>query len=91
MKGRFILFSRNGVTLPSLWSDIVAINEELKHYAESHENVRYVGTDLFFADVHAPTNLLRIDDKLMPDRLHPSALGYDLWANEIVKELDSIL
>lgn len=70
---------------------IVAINEELKNYAESNEKVRYFNTNEFFLDKDAPTNQLRIDSKLMPDHLHPSATGYDLWGNQIVAVLDELI
>lgn len=90
-KGRSNFFSWNGVSFPSLWADIVAINEELKSYADSNEKVQYFNTNDFFLDKEAPTNQLRIDSKLMPDHLHPSAAGYDLWGSQIVAVLDELI
>jgi len=91
MKGHSKLLSWNRAALPSLWADISAINDDLQHYADMNEKVQYYNTDLFFTDKEAPTSQLRLDSKLMPDHLHPSTIGYELWAIEIVKQLDELL
>lgn len=78
--------------LPSVWDDIEAVNEELKNYAGNRRRVVFVDTThLFFEDVSVPEDHLRIDGKLMPDHLHPSAEGYRLWGEIIVKELERLV
>jgi lysophospholipase L1-like esterase len=91
MKGRSNFLSWTRVSLPSLWPDIIAINEELKHYAESHEKVHYFNTNVFFVDKDAPVEKLHIHSKLMPDHLHPSTEGYELWAKDIMQKLDELV
>lgn len=77
--------------MPSMWDDIEAINEELKSYASSRAKVEYFETQSFFVDNTASEENLQIDGKLMPDYLHPSAEGYQLWGQEIVDKLKTIL
>jgi len=83
--------ARGGPIKPSVWEDIKAINSELKMYATYREGVSYFDTKVFFKDPKAPAKKLKIDKKLMPDYLHPSAAGYRLWGEEIVKKLDALL
>jgi lysophospholipase L1-like esterase len=83
--------SRAPPSMPSLWDDIEAVNEELKNYASSREKVEYFETRAFFVDRLAPEENLQLDGKLMPDFLHPSAEGYRLWGQEIVDKLKMIM
>lgn len=83
--------SKSPPAMPSLWDDIEAVNEELKNYATSRDNVEYFETQSFFVDKTAPEENLQIDGKLMPDFLHPSAEGYQKWGQEIVEKLKSIM
>lgn len=79
--------------MPSFWKDIAAVNEELKHYCNAHsDDLQYFETKVFFENPNvAERDQLRIQNNLMPDRLHPSAEGYDLWGAEIVKVLDKLI
>jgi lysophospholipase L1-like esterase len=90
MRGRPSLFGR-APRLPSLWRDIVSVNEELRQYSLSRDKVEYFETNLFFVDKKAPREQLKINSHLMPDRLHPSADGYDLWAEQIVATLEELI
>ena len=83
--------SKSPPAMPSLWDDIEAVNEELKNYAESRDKVEYFETHVFFVDPSLPDENLQIDGRLMPDFLHPSAEGYKLWGEEIVKKLKSLI
>lgn len=78
-------------SMPSLWDDIEAVNEELKNYAASRDKVEYFETHAFFVDRSAPEEHLQINGKLMPDFLHPSAEGYKLWGQEIVNKLKILI
>jgi lysophospholipase L1-like esterase len=84
-------FVGNTKQLPSLWRDIVAVNEELRRYSAERENVEYVETKLFFVDSSASPQDLRINSSLMPDYLHPSVEGYERWGEEIVSFLEKII
>jgi lysophospholipase L1-like esterase len=77
--------------LPSLWRDIVAVNEEIRRYCAERENVEYFETKLFFVDSTAAPQELRINSRLMPDYLHPSVEGYERWGEEIVSYLEKII
>lgn len=76
---------------PMLWRDIQAINRQLEAYSKKRDNLVFVDfTDLFLVDPTAPDDKLQIDVNLMGDYLHPSALGYKLWGDEIVKTLKTL-
>jgi lysophospholipase L1-like esterase len=90
MRGRPSFLGRKP-SLPSLWRDIVAVNDELRQYSTSRDKVEYFETDIFFLDKKTPREELRINNQLMPDRLHPSAEGYDLWGEQIVSTLDRLI
>ena len=57
----------------------------------NRDQVYYFETNLFFKDNKAATNHLQIDRELMPDFLHPSAKGYEMWAEEIVHKLRELV
>jgi len=82
---------RNGPYVPSLYSHIIAINEQLERYAKNNDNVYYFEPNDFWLDHDAPDELLQINPALMPDYSHPSVEGYELWGKEIIKRLDGIL
>jgi lysophospholipase L1-like esterase len=90
MRGRTSLFGRKP-KLPSLWRDIVAVNDEIRQYSVLRDKVEYFETDLFFVNKDVPREELRINSQLMPDRLHPSVEGYDLWGEQIVAALDKLI
>jgi lysophospholipase L1-like esterase len=76
---------------PSVWEDIKAINKELKMYATYRDRVVFFETNVFLKDPKAPKADLQIDEELMPDFLHPSAKGYQLWGEEIAQKLEEII
>ncbi len=78
-------------TLPQMYEDIQAINEELKRYATHRDKVEYFETNAFWEKPSSPLQRLRIDHSLMPDYLHPNEKGYRKWGHEIVSKLDQIL
>lgn len=90
MRGRPSLLWRTP-RLPSLWRDIVAVNDELRQYALSRDYVQFFETDIFFLNKQVQREELQINSQLMPDRLHPSPSGYDRWGAQIVEILDSLI
>ena len=74
---------------PVLQNYIDIVNAALEKYAENRDRVEYFSTDVFWADSD-PTSL-QLNETLMPDFLHPNASGYDVWAQQIVRKLDSIM
>ena len=71
------------------------VNQDIKEYCEQHENLEYfdprhifVGSDPELGDGRFSEY---IPEKMMYDRLHPTALGYRKWGNRIVQELRTIL
>jgi lysophospholipase L1-like esterase len=84
---------------PSLWQDIQVINEELQGYALFRDRVEYWETNVFFqtptatttATTNSSPNSMRIDMDLMPDGLHPSAKGYELWGYELLSKLQEFM
>ena len=83
--------AKGGRLTPSLWEHINAINEELKLYANYRDRVFYFETSVFFEDNSVPKSQLKINKDLMPDFLHPSPKGYQLWGAEIVHMLREIV
>ena len=75
---------------PSLWLDIQAVNHQLEQYCNNHEKILFFNaTDIFL--LPEENEKRKIDKNLMGDYLHPSALGYKLWGDQIVKKLDELI
>ncbi len=84
--------SRKQSHLPPLWNNILDINEKLREYSDSHDDVEYFDVnDLFFTDIDAKEKNLKIDQNLMNDFLHPSSVGYKLWGDAIVEKLNVMI
>ncbi|KAG7354555.1 GDSL family lipolytic protein [Nitzschia inconspicua] len=73
---------------PPFWSDIQIINDELRGYALFRDRVEYMDTTVFCKDGDKCT---QINLDLMPDGLHPSRTGYQLWGGEIKMMLEGII
>jgi lysophospholipase L1-like esterase len=82
------LVGRTTTKEPSIWENIVTINDEIQRYARHREGVLYVDTNVFFTDL--PTKE-KIDMDLMPDGLHPSPRGYELWGTELQGKIFELL
>jgi len=92
MEGSAYALSSNSTSnglKPVLQIYIDIVNAALEKYAENRDRVEYFSTDVFWAD--SDPKSLQLNETLMPDFLHPNALGYDAWAQEIVKKLDTIM
>jgi lysophospholipase L1-like esterase len=77
---------------PILWPVIQAINEELESYAMFRDNVEYFETDVFIKNANDVSRTKwQIDLDLMPDGLHPSSRGYELWGRQIQSKLHEML
>lgn len=96
-KGKLLWEKEPGHTIdannpPSLWKDIQAINEQLEKYSRTRDNVEFFDVnDIFLKDTLVAEKDMQINKDLMGDYLHPSASGYKLWGDEIVKKLDFLL
>ncbi len=93
---------KKGKYLPELWTAIQDVNHHLKEYSDQHDNVVYFdANDIFLKSEESKDSngsggtrsakSLRIDRNLMPDFLHPSAVGYKLWGDRIVAKLDELI
>jgi len=77
---------------PALWYDILAINSQLREYSMQHQRVEYFdASNIFLVDETLSANELQIDVNLMRDYLHPTANGYKVWGEKIVKRLDQLI
>jgi len=74
---------------------IDTVNKHLKEFCDHHDDLEYFDPKEIFVGTDPTLGSGRfaeyIPEKLMYDRLHPTALGYRLWGNIIVEELRSIL
>ena len=84
---------------------IVTINNKLHHYCMQPEHIGFIYyqnlNDIFIAKRNTPDHIVinenvaysdyYIPQNLMHDFLHPTALGYKMLAQRIIKELDRII
>jgi len=84
-------FPRAAKTSQFSRSTLTKSNLALRAYANNRAGVEYYSTDFFWVDPTASRLDKQIDTNLVPDCLHPYATGYELWAQEIVATLDSLL
>ena len=92
---------------PNLYKAILTLNNKLHQYTQQQQQqqqdfIYYINVnDIFISRRNNPNHVVMdeniayddyyIPKKLMDDFLHPTALGYELWAGRIIKELDRIL
>jgi lysophospholipase L1-like esterase len=78
-----------------LWPSIQLINQELARFCENHEHIVYFdAASLFLGSLgneHYQSAQKFILKDLMPDYAHLNALGYQVMAKEIAKELNRII
>jgi len=76
-----------------IFEDTMHINQLLFQYSLKYKNLYFFnGTSLFLQDyndndnkdVGGNNNGLYVDNKLMPDYLHPNARGHTIWAEAII-------
>jgi len=91
MDGHVYVLPEGSEDQPILQIYIDEINLALRAYANNRAGVEYYSTDFFWVDPTASRLDKQIDTNLVPDCLHPYATGYELWAQEIVATLDSLL
>jgi len=75
--------------LGGLWHAIKRVNKELLKFSAKHDKVRFVDMGKIFID--SDSNGSMLSSELMPDALHPNALGYQMLGESIQKEALSIL
>ena len=91
MEGYVYVLPENAEYQPILQIYIDQINTALEAYAREREGVQYFSTDAFWADDSTSAENMQLDLGLIPDAVHLYATGYEVWAQEIVAKLDSIL
>ena len=70
-------------------SEIRTINAEASRIFSQladDKNIFYFNINNIFLDDNEI-----IPKDIMPDKLHPSAKGYDLWGNAIIEDIESLL
>lgn len=92
---QFVKHKKHQSMGPNLWREIQFVNEELKFYIQNtrkddHKLLYYDASDLFFINSNAGEINLRIDQTLMEDFLHPTALGHLIWGKAIVKYVQNL-
>lgn len=79
----------------NLMDAIDTVNRQLKEFCSSRNDLVYFDATELFVEEDLKIGKGRyakfIPKELMEDRLHPTALGYEKWGKEIVKELEKIL
>jgi lysophospholipase L1-like esterase len=80
-------------TVSKIWEGIKIVNSKLRDYCNTLNNSQklhyFDATDIFLR-VDGSNNHERIPKELMNDFLHPSAAGYQLWAERITQAYNSI-
>jgi lysophospholipase L1-like esterase len=74
------------------WSQILWINLQLKKFSALHPDWRFMNPNskLLRPDPDAPYKVA-LKPGFMPDGLHPSPEGYEIWSHELVKVVTSAL
>lgn len=75
--------------LGDLWHAIRRVNKELSKFSAKHDKVQFLDVGNMFIDSDSDGHMLSAE--LMPDALHPNALGYQMWGECIQKQAISIL
>jgi lysophospholipase L1-like esterase len=85
--------SKNDVVhVGRMWTQIQFINRELKKLCNLHDEWVYMeSAPLFLRQAHGDTRAVEMNPETLPDGLHPSVKGYDLWSREIVKVVENLL
>lgn len=80
---------RGGSKLASkLWQDIMWINKHMECYVQADPKLDFFNaTDLFLMN----NDTRYINETLMPDMLHPSAEGSQVWGTEVVKRVKELI
>lgn len=78
-------------TLNRYWEDILWINSELAKFGKLHPEWSYMDSGSIFLTENIADDLggssVQINNALMPDSLHPSAAGCEVWAPLIVEHV----
>lgn len=81
----------NNDTIPDIWPHVESLNVMLDQYCQNKQNVVYFDASQIFLAQLGNDSFRRKESllmsELMRDYVHPTALGHELWAKEIVKEI----
>ena len=70
-----------------LWQDIVWVNDRMECFSQGVDRVEYFNaTELFLTPAGT-----HINQTLLPDWLHPSVAGSQVWGTEIVKRVKELV
>ena len=67
--------------------EIQKLNAAMKKYCETHENMYFIDPAARYLNAQGTPR----DELFIGDKLHQNQDGYDIWAEEIKKELDKVL
>eukprot|EP00549_Striatella_unipunctata_P021024 CAMPEP_0118685848 /NCGR_PEP_ID=MMETSP0800-20121206/7480_1 /TAXON_ID=210618 ORGANISM="Striatella unipunctata, Strain CCMP2910" /NCGR_SAMPLE_ID=MMETSP0800 /ASSEMBLY_ACC=CAM_ASM_000638 /LENGTH=160 /DNA_ID=CAMNT_0006582817 /DNA_START=146 /DNA_END=628 /DNA_ORIENTATION=- len=70
-----------------IWKAIQTINDQLEEYCKSMPNTLYANYNHLFIERNTETGEDHIPRELMDDALHPTAKGYRIWGEQIVKKV----
>lgn len=77
--------------LGRMWEQILFINRELRKLCNLHEEWVYMeAAKLFLRRAEGETRKIEINTDTMPDGLHPSVEGYELWGQEILRVVHKV-
>ena len=79
--------------LGAVWQRAQAVNLQLRKFCEHKINMHYMQAGpLFFAEEKRDDKGRRqIDPEMMEDGIHPTAKGFEVWGDHIVKLVESIV
>ena len=83
--------SNNNDTIPDIWPHVESLNVMLDQYCKNKQNVIYFDASHIFLAQLGNDSFRRKESllmsELMRDFVHPTALGHELWAKDIVQEV----
>lgn len=74
------------------YRSIQVINEFLQKFASTHPNLHYMDSgNMFVSNGNASNGQSKVNLTLLPDALHPSVEGLNLWGPLIIKNIHQII
>ena len=73
------------------WRKIMWINREMNKFAKMHKNWYYMDSARLFLERNKTTGDMELNKDVIPDGLHPSFAGYQLWTPKIAENIAKIL
>jgi hypothetical protein len=70
-----------------VWPEIQDLNALFRKYCESHKNMYFIDPSVRYLNEKG----IPRDELFVSDKLHQNQAGYNIWAEEIKKELNKVL